>query len=144
MAEADGVNAERLLEARLDALLKLPRHRLLAEFEKTYRRPPPLRLSDTILRLAIAYRLQEQAYGGLKPEIRRALLEGKPRSHLPAGPGTILIREWHGVEHVVTVHADRVEYRGERYRSLSVVARLITGQRRSGPNFFGLRAKRHG
>ena len=55
-------------------------------------------------------------------------------------PGSVLIREWHGVSHRVTVLADGVLLRGARYRSLSEVARKITGTRWSGPRFFGLRA----
>ena len=56
-------------------------------------------------------------------------------------PGTRLVREWHGVTHTALIHADGVEWRGQRYRSLSVVARKITGARWSGPQFFGLRQR---
>jgi hypothetical protein len=64
---------------------------------------------------------------------------------MSVAPGTVLIREWHGVSYRVTVLADGVQLRGARYRSLSEVARKITGSRWSGPRFFGLRApaKRH-
>jgi hypothetical protein len=55
-------------------------------------------------------------------------------------PGTVLVREWHGVGHQVTIIEQGVLFRGERYRSLSEVARLITGARWSGPRFFGLNA----
>jgi Protein of unknown function (DUF2924) len=54
-------------------------------------------------------------------------------------PGTRLVREWYGVTHTALIHADGIEWRGQRYRSLSVVARKITGARWSGPRFFGLR-----
>ena len=57
-----------------------------------------------------------------------------------AQPGTVLIREWHGVGHQVTIIEKGVLYRGERYRSMSEVARLITGARWSGPRFFGVKA----
>ncbi len=56
-------------------------------------------------------------------------------------PGTILLREWHGVNHRVAVLGGGVEYRGQRYRSLSEVARTITGSRWSGPLFFGLKPR---
>jgi len=56
-------------------------------------------------------------------------------------PGTRLVREWRGVTHMVLIHADGIEWRGQRYRSLSVVARKITGARWSGPRFFGLRQR---
>jgi hypothetical protein len=54
-------------------------------------------------------------------------------------PGTRLVREWRGVTHTLLIHTDGIEWRGRRYRSLSVVARTITGARWSGPRFFGLR-----
>ena len=53
--------------------------------------------------------------------------------------GTRLIREWQGVEHTATVLADGYEYQGRPYRSLSAIARAITGTRWNGPAFFGLR-----
>jgi Protein of unknown function (DUF2924) len=56
-------------------------------------------------------------------------------------PGTRLVREWRGVTHIVLIHADGIEWRGQRYRSLSVVARKITGARWSGPRFFGLKQR---
>jgi len=97
-----------------------------------------------------AYRLQEQALGALKPATRRLLARiadetaatnspKKPQSR-KAGTGTILIREWQGNAHRVTVLDDGVAFDGKRYRSLSEVAREITGSRWSGPRFFGLRS----
>src|SRR5262249_12412743 len=94
-------------------------------------------------------RIQELAYGGLKPEtIERldALAEelcqgGRPRAGTDGRPisGTHLIREWQGVEHCVTVRDDDFEYQGRPYKSLSAIARTITGTRWNGPLFFGLR-----
>ena len=57
-------------------------------------------------------------------------------------PGTRLVREWRGVTHTVLVHADGVEWNGRRYRSLTVIAREITGAHWSGPRFFGLKKAR--
>jgi hypothetical protein len=91
---------------------------------------------------AVAYKLQENAYGGLSPTLHRMLLSlssTKPRART-LRPGTILLREWQGVTHRVTVIEGGAIYRGETYRSLSGVARLITGARWSGPRFFGLKA----
>jgi Protein of unknown function (DUF2924) len=97
---------------------------------------------------AVAYRLQEKALGGLKPSTRRLLertAEDSFHRRTPSEaratrvtPGSVLIREWHGISHRVTVLADCVMLRGTRYRSLSEVARKITGTRWSGPRFFGL------
>jgi Protein of unknown function (DUF2924) len=98
---------------------------------------------------AIAYRLQEKAFGGLKPSTRRLLARvaeetaagssPKSPSVRKAEPGTILVLEWQGSMHRVTVLGDGVSFNGKRYRSLSEVAREITGCRWSGPRFFGLR-----
>ena len=99
---------------------------------------------------ALAYRLQERALGGLKPAAQRLLDRiGDGRAELVeeripkqrAGAGTVLIREWRGVHHRVTVLDSNVVYRGRRYKSLSEVARVITGTRWSGPLFFGLKGR---
>lgn len=131
------------LDAKLNSLIHMSRADLVNEFSRAYGRSPPLRLSNFILALATAYRIQEQVYGGLKPEIRKVLLNGKAVAPLrnKASPGTLLIREWRGQQHNVTVHEDRVEYQGKAYRSLTEVTFQITGQKRSGPLFFGLRSK---
>jgi len=98
----------------------------------------------------LAYRIQELAFGGLSPrtvkrldalarEIDDALAGRKrPRAQGPA-PGTRLIREWQGQEHVVMVTQDGFVFEGRPYRSLSAIARAITGTRWNGPLFFGLR-----
>jgi hypothetical protein len=97
---------------------------------------------------AIAYRLQEKALAGLKPSTQRLLgriadnrSKDAPQS-IPqrrASAGTVLIRQWRGVSHRVTVRDNDVVYQGRRYKSLSEVARAITGSRWSGPLFFGLK-----
>jgi Protein of unknown function (DUF2924) len=73
------------------------------------------------------------------PPVRRATARLHPTPSVSLRPGTRLVREWRGVTHMVLIHADGIEWRGQRYRSLSVVARKITGARWSGPRFFGLR-----
>ena len=113
-----------------------------------YRTEAPVRIGQILLLQAVAYRLQEKALGGLKPSTRRLLertAEDSFHRRTPIGasatrvtPGSVLIREWHGISHRVTVLADCVMLRGTRYRSLSEVARKITGTRWSGPRFFGL------
>lgn len=134
---------EEAVERELEKLPALSRRELLKRFEQVYLRKAPMRLSDRTLQLAIAYRLQEQVYGGLKPAVRKALLAGPQKT--PSVPtGTVLIREWHGERHMVTVHADRVDYAGRQYRSLSQVAFQITGHKRNGPDFFGMRSKANG
>lgn len=110
---------------------------------------PPYNRAFLIKRLA--YRLQELAFGGLSKETEERLDSlahdgvyanpAKMRRKVGNRPiaGTRLIREWQGVEHHVTVLDDGFEYQGRRYKSLSVIARTITGTRWSGPVFFGLR-----
>lgn len=129
------------LEAKLALLPKASRRELLQQFQDLYDKAAPKHLSHQILAFAVAYRLQEQVYGGLKPEIRRMLLTASTTVPTPASAGTVLIREWHGKQHTVTVYEDRVGYRGQLYRSLTEVSSLITGHKRSGPAFFGLRKK---
>jgi hypothetical protein len=110
---------------------------------------PSPRVGHSLMVKAIAYRLQERALGGLKPVTQRLLdriVEGRsdaaPRfPKRRASAGTLLIREWRGVSHRVTVLDHDVVYRKRRYKSLSEVARAITGARWSGPLFFGLRRR---
>lgn len=113
--------------------------------------PPPY--NRRFLESRLAYRIQELAYGGLKPEtIERLealgdqLASGKrvARSEVERRPisGTRLIREWQGIEHCVTVRDQDYEYQGRPYKSLSAVARAITGTRWNGWVFFGLKSQR--
>src|SRR5580704_15563474 len=122
---------------------------LRGEWRRLHRMPPPMRLSRDLLTRGISYKLQERAYGGLSKAAARTLEQAaagppsrgaaKPTPSVSLRPGTQLLREWHGVTHTALIHADGIEWRGQRYRSLSVVARKITGARWSGPRFFGLR-----
>ncbi len=114
--------------------------------------PPPF--NRPYLESRLAYRVQELAYGGLKPETRARLealgeqLDGgnvvlrRIRADSRPLAGTRLLREWKGVEHAVTVLADGFEWEGRPYRSLSAIARAITGTRWNGWTFFGLKAVR--
>jgi hypothetical protein len=122
---------------------------LRGEWRRHHRTPPPMRLSRDLLIRGTTYKLQERAYGGLSMATARKLAQAaadkpsrgaaKPTQPIALRPGTRLVREWHGVTHTARIHADGIEWRGQRYRSLSVVARKITGARWSGPRFFGLR-----
>lgn len=113
---------------------------------------PPRRISRDLLVRALAYRIQEQALGGLKPSTRRLLAkvaaDASDRRPIQAAPeptlkpGTVLLREWHGTQHQVIVREDGIVFLGKTYKSLSQVARRITGTKWSGPLFFGLKANR--
>lgn len=106
----------------------------------------PPQLPEHLLRRLLAYRLQEQAHGGLPAKIVRKLEqlakgEGKelarPASNRP-GPGTRLIREWNGRTIAVQVRDDGFVWEERQYSSLSQIAREVTGTQWSGPRFFGL------
>jgi hypothetical protein len=115
--------------------------------------PPPY--NRRFLESRLAYRIQELAYGGLSEETLERLeaiadeLEGKTarrcrlRANRPIA-GTRLIREWKGVEHCVTVRTDDFEYQGRPYKSLSAIAKLITGTQWNGLVFFGLKNQGRG
>ena len=124
---------------------------------RDFSNPEPPALNRRFLESRLAYRIQELAYGGLKPEtVERLEAIGEELFGKGAGEGrrrtgdseprpiagTRLIREWNGVDHVVTVRADDFEYQGRPYKSLSAVARSITGTRWNGWVFFGLRNQR--
>ncbi len=142
---------EQDLEAQLQRLQALTRHELAAEWVKAYRVPAPRKSSREFLLKAVAHHLQVQVHGGLKNSTRKMLLRiagqirsGSPVKELPSQPqikpGSRLIRAWRCDTHELIVAPDgRFDWRGERYRSLSVIATAITGTRRNGPAFFGLR-----
>ncbi len=115
------------------------------------RDPPPY--NRRFLENRLAYRIQELAYGGLSDETLARLealadeLDGKKpcrHSSIETRPitGTRLIREWRGIEHCVTVRQQDFEYQGRPYKSLSAIARQITGTRWNGLVFFGLKNTR--
>jgi hypothetical protein len=121
---------------------------LRGEWRRLHRAPPPMRLSRDLLLRSITYKLQERLLGGLSKSILRKLegvsVESEARSaHKPPAislkAGTRLIREWRGATHTVLVQAQGFEWNGHRYRSLTIIARKITGAHWSGPRFFGLR-----
>jgi hypothetical protein len=95
---------------------------------------------------AIAYDIQVRAFGGLSARTIRALRAAARADSRPAlnglpGCGTRLVREWNGVLHEVEVLEDGYLWRGKRHRSLSAIARAITGTKWSGPRFFGLKGR---
>ena len=124
---------------------------LRGAWRRLHRTPPPMRLSRDLLMRAITYKLQERPLGGLSKSIIRKLerlnLDSeasdaqKPAPPISLKAGARLVREWRGVTYIVLVHADGFEWNGRRYRSLTLVAREITGAHWSGPRFFGLRKR---
>ena len=129
------------LGTALAGLERASRHHLAELWVEYFGAAPPPRTSRSLMIRAVAYKMQERELGGLSVTTRRLLSEeeGRVVRRRVIRPGTVLIREWHGVAHQVTIGEGGVLYRGARYRSLSEVARLITGARWSGPRFFGLK-----
>src|SRR3954471_2458397 len=131
------------IEALHDADLEFLRQR----WSDLFACAPSLRVSRDVLIRGVAFRLQEEAYGALGKRCRRQLVKlaadlsgGSPlvSSQPSFKPGTRLIREWKGKIHEVVIADDTYIWCGKHYRSLSEIARAITGTRWSGPRFFGL------
>jgi hypothetical protein len=141
--------------ARLAALKAMSVNDLKAEWQALFGASAPNN-SRSFLEGRLAYRIQELTYGGPDRETRRMLdlladeVEGtltrKSQIADPRNPvtGTKLIRDWDGVEHTVTVLKDGFDWGGRRYKSLSAIARAITGTQWNGYRFFGLRARKRG
>ena len=123
---------------------------LVAAWKTAYGAPPPKGLSTRLLRYGYAYHQQVQEHGGLSRTRLRELMryaresEDIKRRQSVSSPspkltvGTRLVREWRGRTHVAEVRESGILYNGKTYRSLSQVARGITGTRWSGPRFFGV------
>ena len=137
------------LVARIAALKTSPTPHLKQMWREMFlTEPPPF--NRRFLETRLAYRIQELALGGLrretikrleklgeqldggKPDVRRRRIDGRPLA------GTRLIREWDGQRHEVVVHVDDFEYAGQRYKSISRIAMVITGTNRNGWTFFGM------
>ena len=144
----DDDNAQVL--ARLAALKAMSVRELKADWAKLFGTEAPNN-SRPFLEQRLAYRIQELTFGGLSKPARQLLdaladeVEGKKvRKSVISDPrnpviGTRLVREWNGVEHVITVLRDGFDWQGRRYKTLSAIARKITGTQWNGYRFFGLR-----
>ena len=154
-ARADGrrsdAGSEDAVAVKLEALAEMDYDALRAEWRRLYRAQALKRVSRDLLMLGVAWKLQERAYGGLGAATKRRLADlaktmeqdGDLARNRVARlkPGARLVREWGGETHTVIVLEDGFEWRGERWRSLSVIAREITDAHWSGPRFFGLNGK---
>ncbi|MFO8011906.1 MAG: DUF2924 domain-containing protein [Phycisphaerae bacterium] len=138
---------------QLTALERMDVSALRDRWRALYGTEPPATYRRKLLVRRLAYRIQELAFGGLPDETKARLRQVADENPLGGGrkrrdrrvrrrnvpvAGTRLIREWHGTRFEVTVLRDGFEFEGRRYRSLTAVARAITGAHHSGPRFFGL------
>ena len=139
--------------AQLAALKSAPVADLKRKWRDLFEREPPP-YNRRFLESRLAYRIQELTFGGLSKPTRQLLdaladeVEGKKvRKSVISDPrnpviGTRLVREWNGAEHVITVLKDGFDWQGRRYKSLSAIARDITGTQWNGYRFFGLRERK--
>ncbi len=138
--------AESAIEARWSELADMDRSALRVAWTEAFNNAPPHFLSMTFMRKALIWHDQCERFGGLSPNLRRALssaAEGKTVKGASAAirPGTQLVREWNGRRYQVDVSDDGYVMNGERFKSLSAIALHITGTSWSGPRFFGLNCK---
>ena len=136
------------VEPRLAALPTLSKAALSDLWKHFFGSTPPTYLRRDLMIPILAYRIQEQTFGSLSARARQRLLDlsrafekgSDPAVRAPRiRPGTRLVRQWGDRVHLVNVETNGYEYQGARYRSLSKIARLITGTRWSGPLFFGIK-----
>ena len=147
------------LERDLIALQEMKTPALQQKWRLVFKSEPPAKMRAGFLQRAIAYRLQEATFGGLKSSTRKELqcvahamrtgsvpaLAGNSSVRTPAralSPGTQLMREWNGAIQRVDVVDEGFVWNGQSFRTLSAVAVAITGTKWSGPKFFGLDKKR--
>jgi hypothetical protein len=140
------------ISTRLEELPHLRTAKLRTLWQKLFEKPVHPKLRREMMIPILAYRIQEKAYGGLKASTRKRLeklaqeLERDPKAQLQAHQqiktGTKLLRQWQGETHNVIVVDNGFDYRNKRFKSLSEIARQITGTRWSGPLFFGLKQPR--
>ena len=134
----------------LGRLVELPPEELKQEWARRFGAPAP-NMSPDLLRLGVGYKLQEQRLGSVSRSTRSLLRqiaargsEGGTSKPLPRKltPGTRLVRDWHGIGHTVIVLEDGFEYDGKRWKSLTAIAKAITGAHWNGPLFFGLTGRK--
>jgi len=130
------------IEAEIDRIRSLGLDEIRNRWRKTLASPPPAAFSKDLIVRFLCWHLQEQAFGGLDPNIAKvlnSLLRGdKHRPDRRLKPGTVLVREYQGLRHTVTVAPDGYVWREQAYASLSAVARAITGTSWNGHRFFGV------
>jgi len=137
------------VSAQIAQLRDFSRQQLLDTWQELYRRAAPSGIRRELMVPFLAYKIQENAYGGLKASTRAELrrisrdlekshASPKVRTRSRIKSGTRIVRQWRGQTHEVVVTETGYEYNGSSFRSLSSIARKITGARWSGPAFFEL------
>src|SRR5215471_2101061 len=133
------------IEAEIDRIRSLGVDALRSLWRTTYRASPPQGFTKDLIARFLCWHIQEQVFGGLDPKTAKHLASFTRGARPPADrprrlkPGTVLVREYQGERHAVTVVANGFVWREATYASLSTIARTITGTNWNGPRFFGLR-----
>jgi hypothetical protein len=147
----DAALAKEECEGQIELFPERSRAELLALWLEFVGKPAHPQIQRALLVLVLAYKMRERAYGGLKAHVREHLrqiaetLDAERLKRLNAKEpksGKRLLREWHGETHEVLEVEDGYLYRGETYRSLSAIAKKVTGSQWSGPVFFGTKARK--
>ena len=133
------------IEAEIDRIRSLGVDELRSLWRATFRASPPSGFTKDLIARFLCWHIQEQAFGALDPETAKLLVSlargdrsqrDRPRR---LKPGTVLVREYQGARHTVTVVANGFVWREATFSSLSTIAQTITGTNWNGPRFFGLR-----
>ncbi len=127
---------------QLLALSQMTKEELVEKWCDLFGRNPP-QYGSVFMRRRLAHRIQELFHGGLPEEMKSKMLEQKNLQKRNAGilkPGNRIVREWHDLNHEVIIRSNGVEYNGQLYRSLTAVAKVITGTHWNGKAFFGVNA----
>jgi Protein of unknown function (DUF2924) len=133
------------IESEIGRIRSLGVDALRSLWRTTIRASPPPGFTKDLVARFLCWHIQEQAFGGLDPKTAKHLASFTRGARPPADrprrlkPGTVLVREYQGVRHTVTVVANGFVWREATYASLSTIARAITGTNWNGPRFFGLR-----
>ena len=128
------------VQRQLLALAQMDKEELISKWKDLFGKNPP-EYGPVFMRRRLAYRIQELFYGGLSEELKSQMLSRKRTSSRNSGilkPGNRIIREWRDEKHEVIIRANGVEYNGQLYRSLTAVAKKITGTHWNGKKFFGV------
>jgi Protein of unknown function (DUF2924) len=133
------------VEAEIDRIRSLGLDELRNLWRATFRTAPPPGFTKDLIARFLSWHIQGQAFGELDPQTAKHLTSLARGDRSPADrprrlkPGTVLVREYQGERHTVTVVANGFVWREATYASLSTIARAITGTNWNGPRFFGLR-----
>jgi hypothetical protein len=135
---------EQKLEAEIARIRALGLHELRTLWRSMFRSPPPPAFTKDLIARFVSWHIQEESVGGLDKSTAKfldGLARGDKTPLRRLKPGTVLVREYQGERHTVTVVQDGYLWRDQTYAGLSTIARAITGTAWNGPRFFGLRTR---